>query len=293
MTIVRSQPVTQSRVFKPVSNGVRVVKSIFLYLPLVIPLFTSVAMPQSNTSVVEGRVADPSGAVIRDSSVVLTSLRTSSALTTRTNETGTFVFPAVPVGSYSLKVVKENFKAYELSDFRVTIGQRATIDVQLELGAVAESMTVEADGSAPLLEPSSNELGTLIEPVNVQRLPLNGRNYLQLGYLSGAAQDGGPLSSDFLATQTGHPDRDITIAAVEQDLIGFAVNGISVAGSRLGDLALNVSVAAVDQFKVLQGFIMPAMGPDPGIVNRSEEHTSELQSPCNLVCRLLLEKKKK
>jgi hypothetical protein len=267
MTIVRSRPVTQSRAFNPFSNGVRVVKSIFLYLPLVILLFTSVAMPQSNTSVVEGRVADPSGAVIRDSSVVLTSLRTSSALTTRTNETGTFVFPAVPVGSYSLKVVKENFKAYELSDFRVTIGQRATIDVQLELGAVAESMTVEADGSAPLLEPSSNELGTLIEPVNVQRLPLNGRNYLQLGYLSGAAQDGGPVSSDFLATQTGHPDRDITIAGVEQDLIGFTVNGISVAGSRLGDLALNVSVSAVDQFKVLQGFIMPAMGPDPGIVN--------------------------
>ena len=95
-------------------------KSVFSYLPIVIILvFASVAMSQTNTSVVEGRVADPSGAVIRDSSVVLTSLRTSGALTTRTNETGTFVFPAVPVGSYSLKVVKENFKAYELSDFRL------------------------------------------------------------------------------------------------------------------------------------------------------------------------------
>jgi hypothetical protein len=88
-----------------------------------------------------------------------------------------------------------------------------------------------------------------------------------LGYLSGAAQDGGPTSSDFLATQTGHADRDITIAGVEQDFVGFTVNGISVAGSRLGDLALNVSISAVDQFKVVQGFIMPAMGPDPGIVD--------------------------
>ena len=50
-------------------------------------------------------------------------------------------------------------------------------------------------------------------------------------------------------------------------MVGFTVNGISVAGSRLGDLALNVSISAVDQFKVVQGFIMPAMGPDPGIVN--------------------------
>ena len=230
-------------------------------------LFASAALPQTNTSVVEGRVADPTGAVIRDCGVSLTSLKTGSALTTRTNETGMFVFPSVPVGSYTLKVVKEGFKVYELSDFRVTVEQRATLDVELALGPVAESITIEAGGSAPLLEPASNELGTLVEPVNVQQLPLNGRNYLQLGYLSGAAQDGGPTSTDFLATQTGHADRDITIAGVEQDLIGFTVNGVSVAGSRLGDLSLNVSISAVDQFKVVQGFIMPTMGPDPGIVN--------------------------
>lgn len=230
-------------------------------------LSASAAMAQTNTSVVEGRVADPSGAVIRDCSVTLTRLQTGGALTTQTNETGTFVFPSVPVGTYTLKVVKEGFKVYKLSDFRVTVEQRATLDVQLELGSVAQIVIVEAGGSAPLLEPASNELGTLIEPVNVQQLPLNGRNYLQLGYLSGAAQDGGPTTSDFLATQTGHADRDITIAGLEQDLVGFTVNGISVAGSRLGDLSLNVSISAVDQFKVVQGFIMPAMGPDPGIVN--------------------------
>ena len=243
-------------------------KKQLLCVPFIVALLlAAAAMAQTNTSVVEGRVADPSGAVIGGCSVVLTSLQTGSALTTRTNETGMFVFPSVPVGGYSLKVLKDGFKVYELSDFRLTVGQRATLDVQLDLGAVSESVIVEAGGAAPLLEPASNELGTLIEPVNVQQLPLNGRNYLQLGYLSGAAQDGGPASSDFLATQTGHADRDITIAGVEQDLIGFTVNGISVAGSRLGDLALNVSISAVDQFKVVQGFIMPAMGPDPGIVN--------------------------
>ena len=230
-------------------------------------LFTLVAMAQTNTSVVEGRVSDPSGAVIGDCNVVLTSLKMASELTTQTNDSGTFIFPAVPVGSYTLKVNKENFRPYELDDFRVTIGQRVTQDVRLQLGPVAEAVTVEASDAAPLLEPRSNDLGTLIEPVNVQQLPLNGRNYLQLGYLSGAAQDGGPTSSDFLATQTGHPDRDIAIAGVEPDLIGFTLNGISVASSRLGDLALDVSIAAVDQFKVMQGFIMPAMGPDPGIVN--------------------------
>jgi len=230
-------------------------------------IYSLPASAQTSSSVVEGRVTDPSGAVVGDCAVVLVDLRTGAELGTRTNASGTFVFPTVPVGSYTLKAAKEGFKAYELSDFRVTVGQRVTQDVQLELGPMAQTVTIEESGSAPLLEPSSNEMGTLIEPVNVQQLPLNGRNYLQLGYLSGAAQDGGPTGSDFLATQTGHPDRDITIAGVEQDLVGFTVNGISVAGSRLGDLALNVSISAVDQFKVVQGFIMPAMGTEPGVVN--------------------------
>jgi len=95
----------------------------------------------------------------------------------------------------------------------------------------------------------------------------NTTRHSQLGYLSGAAQDGRPQGSDFLETQTGHPDRDITIAGIEQVEIGFTVNGISVVGSRLGDASLNVSIAAIDQFKIVQGFSLPAMGPDPGIVN--------------------------
>lgn len=81
-------------------------------------------------------------------SVVLASLQTGAALATQTNETGTFVFPAVPVGSYNLKVVKDGFRGYELSGFRVTVDQRVTVNVQLELGAVAQSVTIEASGSA-------------------------------------------------------------------------------------------------------------------------------------------------
>jgi len=53
------------------------------------------------------------------------------------------------------------------------------------------------------------------------------------------------------------------LQASSRDFVGFTVNGISVAGSRLGDLALNVSISAVDQFKVVHGINQPAMGPDP------------------------------
>jgi hypothetical protein len=235
-------------------------------LAIALLLTCALVVAQTNSSAIEGRVADPAGAAVANCTVVLKNLQTGTSVTSQTNEAGSFFFPSVPVGYYTLTVTKENFKTYELSNFRIAVDQRATFDVALELGAVAESVTVEAAGSAPLLEVVSNEMGTVIEPVNVSQLPLNGRHALQLGYLSGAAQDGGPTSTDFLATQTGHAYRDITITGIEQDLIGFTVNGISVAGSRLGDLALDVSIGAVDQFKVVQGFIMPTMGPSAGIV---------------------------
>jgi len=222
---------------------------------------------QSTTAVIDGDVVDPSGAVVPDCEVKLTSLETGFQLITRTNEQGHYTFPSIPVGTYNLQAEKAGFRTYTLSDLRLTIGLRATQNVVLELGASSQSITIEAGGEAPLLELSSNELGTLIEPVSVQQLPLNGRNYLQLGYLSGAAQNGGTATSNFLSVQTGHADRDITIAGTEQDFVGFTLNGISVAGSRLGDASLNVSISAIDQFKVVQGFILPAMGPDPGIVN--------------------------
>ena len=208
---------------------------------------------QSGGAVVDGVVEDPSGAVVPGCEVSLVNIATGSVLKTQTNYGGMYIFPAVMPGSYTLQVTLEHFKSYSLSDFRVTVGEHATQNVTLELGPSSQSVTIEASDSAPLLEPRSNELGTLIEPVSVQQLPLNGRNYLQLGYLSGAAQDGGPQSSDFLETQTGHADRDITIAGIEQDQIGFTVNGISVAGSRLGDASLDVSISAIISSRSCRG----------------------------------------
>jgi hypothetical protein len=228
---------------------------------------TTSLQAQSGNAVVDGVVEDPSGAVVPGCDVKLVNIATGGVLATQSDGAGLYVFPSVKAGSYTLQIAIQGFKSYSLSDFRVTVGQHATQNVSLELGPSSQSITIEASGSAPLLEPKSNELGTLIESVSVQQLPLNGRNYLQLGYLSGAAENGGTSVSNFLPVQTGHTDRDITVAGTEQDLIGFTVNGVSVAGSRLGDASLNVSISAIDQFKVVQGFILPAMGPDPGIVN--------------------------
>jgi len=222
---------------------------------------------QSSASIVEGLVQDATGAVIQNCDVNLLNAETGGKSATRTNEAGVYVFSSVQPGLYSLQVSKPGFKSYSVTNFRVTASERATRNVVLGLGSASTTVTVDASGSASLWEPTSNELGTLIDQQDVRNLPLNGRDFLQLGLLSGATQTSGTTVSDFTTLQVGHPDRTIIISGIEQDLTGFVINGMSTAGSRLGQASLNLSVAAIDQFKIHEGFFLPSEGPnDAGMV---------------------------
>lgn len=223
---------------------------------------------QSSASVVEGVVQDSTGAVIQDCDVNLLNTETGGKFTTRTNGDGVYAFLSVQPGKYSLQVAKQGFKSYSLTNFRVTASERATRNVVLGLGSTSATITVDASGSGSLWEPTSNELGTLVEAESVRDLPLNGRDFLQLGLLSGATQTSGTTVSDFTTLQIGHPDRTLVIDGVEQDLTGYYINGMSTAGSRLGQASLNLSIAAIDQFKIHEGFFLPSEGPNAaGVVS--------------------------
>ena len=163
-------------------------------------------LSQSGASVVEGVVEDVTGAVIQNSYVTLVNTETGGKLTTSTNADGVYAFLSVQPGVYSLQAFKEGFKSYSIANFRVTVSQRATQNIVLGLGAASATITVDASGSGSLFEPTSNELGTLIEQQSVRDLPLNGRDFLQLGLLSGGTQTSGTTVSDFTTLQVGHPD---------------------------------------------------------------------------------------
>lgn len=223
--------------------------------------FAQKLMGQAGASVVDGVVADASGAVVPGCAVMLTSAATGTRLTSQTNNDGMYAFPSVQPGSYDLEIARDGFKTYQLRGLTVTVSEHATRNAVLELGAASTSVLVDAGGAASLEQPTSTELGTLVEHESVSKLPLNGRDFLQLGLLSGAAQTSGTTVSDFTTLQVGHPDRTIVIDGNEQDMTGFYINGMSTAGSRLGQASLNLSVAAIDQFKIHEGFFLPAEAP--------------------------------
>jgi len=216
------------------------------------------------SAAVSGSVRDASEAAIPDAQVVLVETSRHLVRETTTNDAGSFVFPTVGAGIYSLKVTKPAFETYELGDLRVEVGQRAALDVVLKVGAVSNVVLVSA-GERLLLATESNAIGTVVDSARVESLPLNGRNFLQLALTAGGAN--APVGNSNNTSQVGHPDRAVILAGNMPETTGYLIDGIATRGGRVGESAVNVSVAAIDQFKVQQSFFMPDQGPNPALVN--------------------------
>ena len=240
-------------------------KHIFLAWAASLVLVASLSAQATGSGTVSGTVADQSGAVIPGARVTLISVDRGVERTVSTNEAGLYLFPDLTPGSYSIRVQSDGFDTYELTSFRLEVDQRVAINAELQVGQVSNVVTVEAAGEAILLETESNALGTLVNSEQVEELPLNGRNFLQLALLAAGTNNAAGRAD--ASGQTGHPGRSVVIGGVKSTSNSYTINGIQVRGARLGELAVNLSVANVDEFKVQQSFFMPDQGPNPAMVN--------------------------
>ena len=144
--------------------------SVFVYSPP--------ALSQGATAAINGTVTDTSGAVIPAARVVLTNTATGAERSAITNDTGTYVFPGVIPGIYTLTVNAEGFNTAKAEALTLAVNQTATQNFSLSVGATKQEVTVQA--TVVHIESSTAELGTAIAPKEVNDLPLNGRNFTQL-----------------------------------------------------------------------------------------------------------------
>jgi hypothetical protein len=143
-------------------------------------LFVSVALigAQGFLGGVRGAVKDPQG-VVPGAEVVLTEQQTGATRTVVTNEVGEYVFSAVPAGTYTVRASLTGFKTFQQTDIRVGTQQFLTLDVTLELGALAETITVT--GQASVVETSNASTGTLLNTEAMAALPSAARTAFMMG----------------------------------------------------------------------------------------------------------------
>src|SRR5204863_517184 len=136
-----------------------------------------------------GRVTDTSGGVLPGATVTLTNVGTRDVKVATTGEGGDYVFNLLPIGSYAVSVTLQGFGS-QSTKVSLSAGDRVRFDSKLQVGLVAETITVTA--ATPLLQTDTSTLSALVTEKAVQDLPVNGRNFVRLVQLAPGANEGLP-----------------------------------------------------------------------------------------------------
>ena len=140
----------------------------------------SVVFGQSVTSRVSGTVRDSQGAIVAGAAVTLIDTKTKDEKTTTTNDEGAFNLVDVRPGDYVLAVEQKNFKKKQVTGIEVHIDTPVVLNVSLEPGELAETVTVTASETQTLIRTEDAKLSTTVDVRQVQDLPLNGRNPINI-----------------------------------------------------------------------------------------------------------------
>ena len=215
-------------------RGLRLLPLVLLFFPPFVP----VAVAQTTGSIA-GMVQDANGGLLPGVTITVRNVQTELVRTDLTGPEGRFVVAALPPGEYQVRAELSGFRPYVRRDLHLTIGQTLPLTIRLDVGALAEEVTVSGDTSP--INTSSTELSYLIGSEAIERLPLNGRNYtdlalMQPGVLAYPHRDGGSVVAHGLGMSINGQDPRANVYLLDGTLQNDFTNGPagSAAGTALG-----------------------------------------------------------
>ena len=207
------------------------------------------AAAQTSQSEIRGTVVDQSGGGLPGVTVTATHVDTGTVRTAVTSETGVFLMPALPVGLYRVNLELAGFTSVIRENLRLEVGQSALLNFTMRLATVEETVTVT--GEAPLVDSQRSELAGRISAGQVQDLPLNGRNWLDLvALVPGARGNPGTVRAGFAGG----------------DMAKYQVDGIDVSGTCCGGSNQGYSQENIQEFEVITNRYDAEYGRAAGVV---------------------------
>jgi Carboxypeptidase regulatory-like domain len=193
------------------------------------------AFGQTATSSVRGTVKDPQGNVVVGATATLSNPKTGFSRTTTSNDSGQFSFESIPPGTYRVEIEAKNFKKASVTDVQALVSKPTDLTVQLEIGAVTETVSVQAGAGEALLNTQDGSIGNNFVAHQISQLPLNARNVAGL------------LSLQPGVTPSGF------VAGGRSDQANLTLDGVDVNEQQTGDAftpVLRVSPDTVEEFRV-------------------------------------------
>ena len=219
----------------------------FSFCALLVVLFSLQASAQQITGSILGTVSDPSGASVQSATITATQTETGLPRKARTDHSGAYVLLELPVGHYSLQVEAKGFQTYIQRGIVLDVNDTPTIPIRLAVGSETEKIEVQAD--AQLIQTTVTSLGKTVTERDVLELPLNGRNFSQLGLLQpgvapmtpGLSQAGGIL-------RQGQP---YAVNGQRPESNNFLIDGANNFNGVDGGFVLEPPLDAITEFKIL------------------------------------------
>lgn len=223
-----------------------------------------VLQAQIATGGIAGTVTDSTGAKVAGALVTLTNTATGIAVKMPTTSAGAYFFGGVGVGTYSLKAVKDGFKAFDASGIQIHVQETDNLDIQLQVGSTTEQVTVTT--SAAVIQTEDATLGDTVPEVGVDELPLVARNWAALtnigvGVTTLQGYPAGTTNSGFVVSNgTNFWQDDVRLDGLDDNVEMYG-------GGQTGS---NASIApppdAVQEFKIQTGDMNAEIGRSTGVV---------------------------
>lgn len=210
-----------------------------IILTCIITALTANALPvfgqqNATSATLSGRVEDNEGASITGAVATATNLERNQSWTAKSDDHGLFRFSLLPVGAYKLKVERAGFATYN-NEITLLVGQAIDLPIKLTVGTITESVNV-VGGDLPVIETARTQVAGTVVPREIDNLPLNGRNYLDLALLIPAVSRTNTGSNQRFAETSAVPGTGISVAGQRNLNNGFIVDGLS-ANDDAADLA--------------------------------------------------------
>src|SRR5262245_21463899 len=220
----------------------------FVGICALVVFYAGRSFAQFDTATVSGVVRDPAQSVVTGGKVTLESVSTGVVKTANTDQNGSYTFFDVKIGRYKLKAEAAGFKAAVAEEFTVTVNAHQRVDLQLQIGAVTES--VEVVGAASAVETDSSSRGHVIANAAIVNLPLNGRSYADLALLApgvrkSVLEDGSVTSRDASFNVNGQRSalNNFLVDGVDNNAYGTSNQGFS-------SQVVQLTPDAVSEFRV-------------------------------------------
>jgi hypothetical protein len=220
-------------------------------------LFSFEALAQNSTGRVVGVITDPSGAVVGKAQVVVTNTATNVRSETLAGADGTYQVVDLPIGNYTVSVQKEGFATVVTQPSELQINQTLRVDIRLAVGAVTQTVGVEAQTTQ--VETEIPTIGGTVTGAAIQDLPLNGRNTLDL-----ALTQPGVIPALTTNNNQAYQAGTFTIAGGRQDSINFLLDGGTNNSVLQNGVVLNPNPDMIAEFKILTNNYTAEYGRNSG-----------------------------